>query len=185
MKMFRYVVLAVLALGFSGVANATNIRVLDPSGPQGSLPAIDPTGPNPFTFFSCTFITGDGCFGAANLTDDNITSISFTITTIATAPPITSLDCPTDFFSGLPAAFTNAPVCTFTDDSMTVTFSGGTGLEPGHNLFITEDDIPAGDFADDAGSFTVTTTPEPSSIWMALTGIGSLGYVVRRRRKVS
>lgn len=184
MKILRYVVLAILALGLSGVANATNIRVLDPSGDQGSLPAIDPSGPNPLTFFDCTFISGEGCFGAANLTPFNITSISFTISTIDTT--ITSLDCPTDTFSGLPTAFTNAPVCSFSGDTMTVTFSGGPGVTPGNNIFITEDDIPSSDFAPDAGSFTVTTSaPEPNSIWMALTGIGSLGYVVRRRRKVS
>jgi hypothetical protein len=182
MKILRYVVLSVLALGLTGVANATNFRLLDPTGSQGNFPAINPTGSNPFSFYDCTFITGDGCFGAVNDTAFNITSFSATITANV---PISSLDCPTDAFSGLNSAFTDAPICTFSGDTMTVVFSGGPGVAPGSTIWITEDDIPDSDFDPGAGSFTVTTaaaTPEPSSIWMALTGMGSLGYLLRRRR---
>ena len=187
MKSFRYVMLAVLVLGLSGIAGATTFRVLDPTGSQGPLPAINLDGSNPFTFYSpCVpFPSEDGCFGAYNDSPYTITSISLTITDPDPTNPLSPLDCPTDSVGGTPSAFTNAPVCDLLGNTMIVTFSGGSGVGPGNTIWIAETGEPGSDFpADEPGSFTVTATPEPSSIWMALTGMGSLGYVVRRRRRI-
>jgi hypothetical protein len=182
MKMFRYFVLAVLVLGLSGAAHAVSFRLLDPSGTQPTFPGIDVTGTNPFSFYDCVVVSADGCWGAVNNTSATITSFSATITADV---PLTSLDCPTDDTLGLPSAFTDAPVCNFAGDTMTVVFSGGPGVLKGSTIWIVETGLPDTDFEPDAGSFTVTTAPEPNSIWMALTSLGPLGYVVRRRRRVS
>lgn len=186
MKILRFMTMAVLILGLTGVARAVTFQVLDPSGSQGNLPAINLTGPNTFSFYSpCTpFPTEDGCFGAFNNSPYTITSFSATITDPNPTNPLTSLDCPTTAVGSTSSAFTNAPVCDLVGNTMIVTFSGGPGVGPGNTIWITETGEPGSDFPADAGTFTVTIAPEPSSIWMALTGMGSLGYVVRRRRKI-
>lgn len=183
MKIFRYVFLAVLMVGVSGIARATTIQILDPSGPQGSFPAIDVNGPNPFSFFECGAPTGDGCFGFVNDTKFTITSLTATITSLVTLPP--GITCDTTSSQGtLNPAFTTVNACASTDTTLSFSFSGGDGVAPGHTLFIIEDGVTnLDDFAPNAGTATVTVSPEPSSIWLALTGMSSLGYVVRRRFK--
>ena len=190
MKVFRYVMMAVVILAMSGVAHAITFKVLDPAGSQGSLPPIDTSGSNPFSFYTCTVFPAEkGCFGAFNGSPNTITSFSATIK----ANPgvdLGSLDCPTEASDGLPSAFTDAPTCNLSGDIstgeiITVTFDGGPGVVPGHNIWIVETEIDPAGFDANAGSFAVTTTtPEPSSIWLALTGLGPFGYALRRRRRV-
>lgn len=190
MKIFRYVMMmAALLLGVSGVARAFTFQVLDPTGSEGSLPPINLNGPNPFSFYTCNvFPAEDGCFGAYNNSPDTITSFSATITDPNPTNPIAPLDCPTAGADGQNSAFTNAPICTLVGNTITVSFSGGPGVGPGHTIWIVESGEPASDFPADAGTFTVTSVPpvpEPSSIWMALSGTGVFGYLVRRRRRNS
>lgn len=192
MKLLRYFIAAVLVLGLTNVANAITFKVLDPSGSQPgypSLPPIDMTGPNVFSFYTCSvFPSEEGCFGAYNDSPNVITSFSATIT----ANPGVSLgtpDCPTvNNVGGEPgSAFTANITCSLSGDlttgeTLTVLFTGGS-VDPGSSIWIVDSDIDPGDFGPNAGSFSVATTPEPSSLLLALSGMGPLGYLIRRRRK--
>jgi hypothetical protein len=176
--------MAVLVLGLSGVARAFTFQVLDPSGPQGSFPSVNISGPNPFSFYDCTsVVTGDGCFGFVNNTTLDITSFTATITADV---PITNASCPTTGQAGNPNAFSVVDTCSASGDTITVALSGSPGILPGTLIWIVETGLPDSDFGPDAGTFSVTAaaTPEPGSIWMLLSGTGALGYVVRRRRVV-
>jgi hypothetical protein len=185
MKILRYVLMAALVLGISGVANAFQFSVLDPSGPQPTFPPLNVNGPNPFTFYDCEVVSGDGCFGFVNNTSFFITSFQATITftgSISDPDP----ECPTTGQGPLyPSAFSIVDTCSLSGNTINVALSGTPGIAPGTLIWIVETGIPDDQFPENAGNFTVTAapTPEPSSIWMALTGISSLGYAVRRRRK--
>lgn len=180
MRIFRYVIVAALMLGLSGVARAFTFQVLDPSGSQDSFPTINIGGPNPFTFYDCEVVSGSGCFGFVNNTSSYISSFQATIVvdgTIGSDP-----SCPTTSSGAYTSAFSVVDTCSVTGNTINVALSGAPGIAPGALIWIVETGIPDSEFDPGAGNFTVGTTPEPSSIWMALTGLGSLGYVVRRRR---
>jgi hypothetical protein len=187
MKIFRFVVAAVVMLGLSGLAGATTVRVLDPNSPQASSPNIYSLDtPIDFSFYTCpSFISNGsdpmGCFSAVNYTGSVITDFTATITAKTSIPG--GLSCPTGGDYGLAAGFSDA-TCSASGDTMTFDFSGGDiGL--GSTIWIVEDGMKDSDFKKDAGTFSVAATPEPSSIWFALTGMSSLGYVVRRRRRAT
>lgn len=190
MKVLRYLIAAMLLVGLTGVANATIFRVLDPTGPEGSLPQLNFNGTNDFSLYTCSEFSADSCFGAFNPLPQAVSLASFTAT--LTANPGVDLgtpDCPTGTFDSVASAFSANVICTVTGNVTTgetlhVTFTDGS-VAQGGNLWIVSDDLPPGDFAADAGTFSVTTTPEPGSIWMALTGLSSFGYIVRRRRKIA
>lgn len=186
MKIFRFVVVAGLMLGLAGMARATTVRVLDPSGSQAKSPDLYTLGtPVEFSFYACpSFVTDTtsdptGCFSAVNDTDSVITDFSATIVAKTDVP--VGLSCPTGGDYGLTQGFA-AATCSASGDTMTFDFTGGD-VDPGSTIWIIEDGMDDSDFKKNAGTFTVTSTPEPSSIWFALTGMSSLGYVVRRRFK--
>jgi len=180
MKILRYAMMAVLILGISGVAHAFQFTVLDPSGGQTSFPFVTPGVPFQFSFFDCpAFITGDGCFAAFNNTPDVLTN--FTATFTATTA-ITNPDCPNIGQGSLFSAFSITNNCSSSGNTMTVTLTGSPGIQPNSTFWLVESGLPDSDFLDNAGTATVGVTPEPGSIWMALTGITSLGYAVRRRK---
>ena len=182
MKILRYVVMAVLILGMSGVANAFQFSVLDPSGGQTSFPLVTPGSTFQFSFFDCPAnITGDGCFAVFNNSPDILTS--FTATFEATTA-ITSPDCPNVGQGSLFSAFSITNDCSSSGDTMTVDLTGSPGIQPFSTFWLVESGLPDTDFVENAGTATVNTTPEPSSIWLALTGMSSLGYALRRRRKI-
>lgn len=186
MKILRFALMAVLVLGISGVAHAFQFGVLDPPGGQPGFPFVTPGTPFQFSFYDCpVFITADGCFAALNDTNDILTS--FTATFTATVP-ITNPDCPDlsqdNMGHPLTNAFSNSIQCTSSGDTMTVILTAPPGINPGATFWIIENGLPDSDFLDNAGTATVGVSPEPSSIWMALTGLSSLGYVVRRRRNM-
>lgn len=192
MKVLRYLIAACLVLGLTGVANATIFRVLDPTGSQGSLPPINFNGPNDFSLYTCSAFNAASCFGAFNPLPETVSLSSFSASLTANVGiSLGTPDCPTGTFDSVESAFSANITCTVShnavtdQDTLTVFFTDGS-VEQGGNLWIVSDDLDPGDFAADAGTFTVTTaTPEPGSIWMALTGLGSFGYVVRRRRKIA
>lgn len=186
MKTLRYAMLAVLMLAISGVAQAFTFQVLDPSGAQPGAPFVTPGSSTAFSFYDCPagLISGDGCFAAVNSSPFVLTSFQ---ATIASSDPITSAAvCPTSYTppaggTGLVNAFSDVDTCTVSGNTITVVLGGSPGIQPGSTLWIVETGIPDTAFDPDAGSFSVGATPEPGSIWMALTAMGSLGYVVRRR----
>jgi hypothetical protein len=188
MKFLRYLIAAMLVIGITGVANAFTFSVLDPTGLQKNAPIIMDTGiPIDFSFYACPASIDPsgtdktlGCFEAVNGTSGPITSFSATITATKDLPAV---DCSTDGAYGLSGAFTESS-CSVSGDTLTVDFTGGDVL-PNSTIVIVEDGVKDSEFKKDAGTFTVNSTPEPGTIWMALTGIGPLGYLVRRRRKTS
>lgn len=189
MKSLRYLVAAALLLGVSSIANAFTFQVLDPNKPLKNAPVI--TSFNTaidFSFYQCpSFIDPSGtditlgCFAAVNGTDANIGSFS---ATISSTKPMSPVDCSTDGAYGLSGAFTEDS-CSLSADDLTLTadFSGGD-IAPGSTIWLVEDGVSIKDFKKDAGSFSVAATPEPSSIWLGLSGLGSIGYALRRRRRV-
>lgn len=196
MKIFRYVMMmAALLLGVSGVARAFTFQVLDPSGSQGSAPNVVPGSSVTFSFYSCpAFISNeDGCFDAVNFSAVPLTSFSATIQTIdpltVADPSDPTANCPTAYTpvgaSTLTNAFPDVDTCTGSGHTINIALSGSPGILPGHTLWIVEKGIDPSEFTSTAGTFTVGPVPEPSSIWMALTGTGVFGYLVRRRRRNS
>lgn len=188
MKITRFLTIAMVLLGLTGVARAITFRVLDPSGSQPFAPNVTQFGvPLPFSFYSDDCPGGaEGCFDAVNHTGTVITSFSATFVTNTLLPQsdLDSIDCPTGPFGGL-ASFSNNITClgtaSATNDSFTVTFDGG-GVQPFSSFWIVEEGIPASDFNDPAGTFTVGgAVPEPGSLWMLLTGLAPFGYALRRR----
>lgn len=198
MKITRFLTVALMLTGLTGVARAITFHVLDPTGYQPGAPNVTQLGvPYPFTFFddynpsTNTFNCpngASGCFDAVNNTGSVITSFSatFSTNTPLLATDLANIDCPTDVYGGL-VSFSNNITCSVSpgtsSDSFTVAFDGG-GVLPFSSFWIVEDGIPASDFNDPAGTFTVGTsmTPEPDSLWLALTGLAPLGYALRRRR---
>lgn len=191
MKIFRYAMMAVLIAGLSGLARASTFQVLDPTGSQPDAPVIhvgDLGNPISFSFYDCTAFNGSGCFTATNGTPNYLSTFSATIT--FTGAPPADFGCPTTGVGTLDDAFPRIETCNLSTDAITgistitVDFSGGD-VAPGHSIWIVENGISDAAFAPDAGTFTVTAaTPEPGSIWLALTGMSSLGYVARRRFKL-
>jgi hypothetical protein len=182
MKIIRYVLTAVLILAISGAAHAAGFQftVLDPAGGQTSFPLVTPGVPFQFSFFDCPGnITGDGCFAAFNNSSSILTGFTavFTATTAIPSP-----NCPNVGQGPLFSAFSITNDCSVSGDTMTVDLTGGPGIQPFSTFWLVESGLPDTDFLPNAGTATVTAVPEPGSIWMALTGISSLGYVVRRRR---
>ncbi|HEY4009076.1 MAG TPA: PEP-CTERM sorting domain-containing protein [Acidobacteriaceae bacterium] len=192
MKIFRFVVVAALMLGLSGICQATVIHVLDPSKSEKASPNIyNLDTPIDFSFYTCpSFVTNGstdpmGCYSAVNYTGSVITGLSATITAKTAIPG--GLSCPTDYPDG---AYTlgngfDAATCSISgDDTMIFDFTGGH-IAPGGAIWIIEDGMDAKDFKKDAGTFVLASTPEPSSLLLALTGMGPFGYVVRRRFRKS
>jgi hypothetical protein len=190
MKITRCLKIAIVLLGLTGVARAITFRVLDPSGPQTDFPAVNVGGANPvITFYEqCfTFDATDpgGCFGVVNTTNNVLTSFEATIDspiTLADSTDSSSI-CPTDGQGGLPNSFSTVS-CSILNNVITIDLSGAPGIQGKSFFYLVETGIPADDFLPDEtyGSFSVTAAPEPSSIWMALTGLAPLGYALRRRR---
>lgn len=182
MKIFRFALLAVLMLGVSAIARATVINILDPSGDQKNAPIVKDLGTVDFSFYACPTLSSSptvGCYVFVNGTGDVITSLTATINSKSSVP--SDVSCPTGGAFNLSGAF-DAATCNASGDTLTFDFSGG-GVANGNTVWIVEDGIDPSKFAKDAGTFTIASTPEPNSIWLALTGMSSLGYVVRRRSR--
>jgi hypothetical protein len=182
MKILRYVLMLALALGMSGAAHAFQFTVLDPAGGQDSFPLVTPGSTFSFSFFDCPAnINADGCFAVFNNSAVVLTNFTATFSAIV---PITSPDCPNIGQGQLFSAFSITNQCSADGDTMTVDLTGSPGIQPFSTFWLVETGLPDSDFLENAGTATVTAaTPEPGTIWMALTGISSLGYAVRRRRK--
>jgi hypothetical protein len=162
------------------------IHVLDPSKSEKNSPDIYTLDtPIEFSLYTCpSFVTAGttdpmGCYSAVNYTGSVITDFSATITATTAIPG--GLDCPTDPNGAytLGNGFSEA-TCSVSGDTMTFDFSGGD-IAVGGSIWVIEDGMDAKDFKKDAGTFVLASTPEPSSLLLALTGVGPLGYLVRRR----
>lgn len=186
MKILRYVLMAALAFGMSGIAHAAGFswNLQDPPG--GGFFAVTQVGvPFSFAFQDCNFVVGGvtytGCAEGQNQTGATLTSFAFTFpNTLGGLTP----DCVSDSFAVI--------TCTLSPDQTEYEISYvcdpsnvGCGVPPGgKNTFNLYENAVAG------SAFPTVTgvagaAPEPGSIWLALSGMGSLGYLVRRRRRAS
>lgn len=184
MRMLRYLMMAVVMLGVSGVARAFTFQVLDP----GNAPfPVEPGVSFEAQFGDCntvdvppgqpTTTPQTQCFYAENnsLTTD-ITSLEMTILDgPATAGQPASCDV-----SSTKSLFTSES-CGLSGDLYTLTLTGGD-ITSGEPFVLVIDCDSSGNCPNGLiDASVITNVPEPSSLWMALTAMGSLGYVVRRR----
>ena len=200
MKIHRYLSAAVLMTALCGVARADQddfqFKVLDPVPPSGtSITLVDGSSPFHVQFSACpSDIAANGCFFGLNESNQTFNFLDVTFTNS------TSSSDPTDFFdylNGQPATCVTTPAysssnpqgslfananCSLSPDGSvySLELSGGNGISPGMRFIMAETGADPSAFG--VGTAVVGTTPEPGSIWMVLSGVGSLGYLLRRRR---
>jgi hypothetical protein len=183
MKILRYLMLAVLALGMSNAAHAFSWTLNDPSlADEPSFFQIDPGVPFGFSFETCSVPLGGttykGCATGFNVSDQYLTSFVFTFADSSVLDGAGQISCSSDTFADIS--------CNLVGDEFILSFdncgSDPCGIAPGKAVTLLEDAVDGADFPDVDG---IANTPEPSSIWLALSGMGSLGYLVRRRRRAS
>lgn len=200
MTILRFLSAAVVMTAMCGVARADQndfqFKVLDPAPPAGtSITFVDGSAPFAVQFGACpSDITANGCFFGYNESNQTFTFLDVDFTNS------TSSSNPTDFFdylNGQPAncvttpaysssnpqgsLFANASCGLSSDGSVySLDLSGGNGISPGMTFILAETGADPSAFG--VGTAVVGTTPEPGSIWLALSGAGSLGYLLRRRR---
>jgi hypothetical protein len=183
MKILRYAVMAVFILGIGGIAHAAPVgfswNLQDPSG--SSFVQVLPGVPFTFSFATCNVVLGGitytGCANGQNISPtQTLTSFQFTFENtpaLGGAAP----SCVSDSFAVLS--------CSLVGDEYIFAYNcaPGTvcGIAPGGLFNMYENALPGSQFPDVTG--VANFTPEPSSIWLALSGMGSLGYLVRRRRR--
>ncbi|HEY1578947.1 MAG TPA: PEP-CTERM sorting domain-containing protein [Terracidiphilus sp.] len=184
MKILRYLLMASMTLGISGVAHGFSWNLQDPTG--SSFVQVLPGVPFAFSFADCNVVEGNitytGCANGQNIsTTETLTSFDFTFANTA-ALGGASPDCVSDSFAVL--------TCSLSPDNSEYVLSFDCapnttcGIAPGGLFNLYENAVPGSQFPDVNG-LAAGNTPEPSSIWLALSGMGSLGYLVRRRRRAS
>ena len=183
MKILRYLMMAILIVGMSGVAHAAGFswNLQDPDTP--GFFSVTPGVPFTFQFADCGFdiggITYTGCaLGQNSSATETLTSFQFTIPTTLGAP-----DCVSNEFAVVSCGLSSDGseyVLAFECDPSNPT----CGIAPKGIFSVFENAVDGSAFPEVAGVANATT-PEPSSILLALSGMGSLGYLVRRRRGAS
>lgn len=184
MKILRYVLMSALILAVSGIAHAAGAgftwNLQDP--PDPSFPTALPGVPFTLVFASCDrTIDNVEYLGCANIGNgsptQNLTSFEFTFQNspaLGGAAP----SCISDSFAVLTCSLVgNEYLLEFTCDPS----DASCGILPGHSVTVLESAVDGPDFPTVTG--VANFTPEPSSIWLALSGMGSMGYLVRRRRR--
>ncbi len=191
MKIFRYVMMAALLVGVSGVARAFTFQVLDPG--NAPFPVI-PGQPFTAQFGDCNAVDvppGQStsppqtqCFYAENDSTDPATTITSLEMTIIDGPATAGQPADCDVSS--PKSLFTGESCGFSGGLYTLDLTGGN-ITSGTPFVLVIDCDSSGNCPTGLISATVNTnsaTPEPSSIWLALTGSGALGCLLRRRRRM-
>lgn len=187
MKILRYVLMAVLTLSMSGIAQAAGFswNLQDPPPPplSGFIPITQTGVPILFDFVDCSFMGGNitykGCAEFQNQTSDTLTSFQFTFDDTSNVLGGATPNCISDSFSVV--------TCSLVGTNYLIAFDcdpgAVCGIAPQGVFNVYEDAVDGSKFPD--VTVVPNATPEPSSIWLALSGMGSLGYLVRRRRRAS
>jgi hypothetical protein len=193
MKIFRYVMMAALMLGLSGVARAFTFQVLDPGNAPfpvepgvsfaaqfGDCNAVDvpPGQPSTTPQTQCFYAENNSINPAITITSLEMTIIDGPAT--AGQPADCDVSSSKSLFSG--------ESCGLSGGTYTLDLTGGD-ITSGESFVLvidcdTSDNCPLG-LIDATVNTNVAATPEPSSIWMALSGTGALGYLLRRRRRLT
>lgn len=175
--------MAILTLGISGIAHAAGAgfswNLQDPAG--SSFVQVVPGVPFTFSFADCNVvlagITYTGCANGQNVSTETLTSFEFSFDN--TAGGLGTPSCVSDSFAAI--------TCNLVGNEYEIAYVciPGTdcGVGPGKLFNVYENALPGSQFPDVTG--VANFTPEPSSIWLALSGMGSLGYLVRRRRRAN
>lgn len=181
MKLLRYLVIAVLALGISA-AHAFTITLQDPSSTDLPFFLIQPDQPfsfgfadfpgGSFTYDGVTYLGWAVGFNDSNQTITNI-DLGFEYSSVLGAPA--NPTCTSDAFDQINCVYDAA------DNGYDLSFVDPGGIAPYHFVVILENAVDGSEFPDVNG---IANVPEPSSILLALSGLSSAGYLVRRRRKV-
>jgi hypothetical protein len=184
MKILRYAVMAVFILGIGGIAHAAPVgfswNLQDPAG--SSFVQVLPGVPFAFSFADCNVVLGSitytGCANGQNISPtETLTSFEFSFDN--TAGGLGTPSCVSDSFATI--------TCNLIGNEYEIAYVcvPGTdcGVAPGKLFNVYENALPGSQFPVVNG--VANATPEPSSIWLALSGMGSLGYLVRRRRRTS
>ena len=192
MKIFRYLLLAVLFLGCRAIAHAYAVVINDPTTSTLTPFNVMPGVPFSFDFTTCN-VTVDGipmmgCAEGKNDSKVTLTNIILTYESTLGGTPV----CTSNAFDKTTCGLTNEGTefeLSFVDhppsdangcDGDADHDDLGCGVPPGHFFYIYESQTAGSAFPSVDG---IANTPEPSSIWLALSGLGSAGYLIRRRRK--
>ena len=189
MKILRYLMMAILIVGMSGVAHAAGFswNLQDPPTSDSPFFQVVPGVPFSFGFASCSEqegnppITYTGCATGQNVSSVYLTSFEFSFASGGVLAGLTPT-CISDGFTALACGLSSDGTEFVLDFTADCTPGLPCGIAPNSFFQIFENATDGPDFPDVAG---VANTPEPSSIWLALSGMGSLGYLVRRRRRIS
>ena len=184
MKILRYVVIAVLAFAISNVAHAFSWTLQDPPDTDSPFFVIHPGQPVSFGFADCHVWFNDtlwtGCAVGFNDSNQTLTNISFTFDN-NDALGGNPAECTSDAFSDISCGPPTDGV--YSLDFEDACGSNSCGVDPYHFIVLLENGAPGSDFPDVAT--VANATPEPGSLWLALSSIGPLGYLVRRRRRAA
>ena len=193
MRYFRVLCLIVVALLFGSVAGHAqedfHAQVLDPTCDSTMTECIlKPVDLGvPFSVSLLTGTCGDagvsplpappfGCFFAANLTGEPITSFTLDFSAI---PLVTGCDTNITGVSP-PVAFSVSSCVVNSEGGYDLTFTGGS-IATGHNLIILEEGVDPTLFK---GLGTANPVPEPDSLLLLSTGamMMATGLFMKRRR---
>jgi PEP-CTERM motif len=183
MKTLRYLILAVLILGISGAAHAFQTTVLDPTTTDSPFFIMQPGDSFSFSYANCSVwydhVHYAGCAVGFNDSNQTITALDMGFDNALDSEDIT---CTSNAFSDISCGLNSNQteyVLSFEDGCG----SDSCGILPFHFAVFLENAVNGSDFPDVDGTANVVATPEPASIWLALSGLGSAGFLIRRRRK--
>lgn len=188
---------AAFIFGLTGVAKADlpdfQFKVLDPVPPPGTV-NVDGSAPFAVEFQNqnCP-ASATGCFFGYNTSKQTFTFLQVTfVNSVDTSEPLNFFD----YLNSQPASCITSPAypadpqgslfagasCGLTQDGSEYVLQlfGGNGINPGETFVLAEYGPDPSAFG--VGTATVGSTPEPASIWLALSGAGALAYAIRRRR---
>lgn len=189
MKLLRCLPLIATVCMLSGIAKADpvdfHLVVVDPPTGFNTTPITTLTPPAVISFSNCvageipgTVDPYEGCASFENSTSSALTNLELIFPNNGVLNSQTA-SCSPDpgTVSGTSVDFFQSFTCGLVGGNYVLDFSDGS-IPVGALFTIAENGVPADCFPDG----TLTTTPEPSSIWLLSTGVLLLGFFFYKRR---